>query len=118
MFRKFLSPAIAGFCAGSVTGLLGAGGGLVLIPLLSLLAGVDDRSIFSTSLCVMLPVCLVAIFFGAMDGALPWEAAVPYLLSGAVGGMIAGKWGAKIPVKWLHRGLGLMILWGGIRYLC
>ena len=25
---------------------------------------------------------------------------------------------SQIPAKWLHRGLGIFILWGGIRYLC
>ena len=49
--RKYLSPAIAGFCAGGVTGLFGAGGGMILIPLLTLLTNTEEDSLFSTSLC-------------------------------------------------------------------
>ncbi len=116
--RKYLSPAIAGFCAGGVTGLFGAGGGMILIPLLTLLTNTEEDSLFSTSLCVMLPVCLTAICFLSAEHTLPWAAALPYLITGAAGGLAAGKWGHRIPVKWLHRGLGLMILWGGLRYLC
>lgn len=113
-----LRSALAGLCAGSVTGLFGAGGGMVLIPLLTVLTDIEDRALFTTSLCVMLPVCLVSIAVTALDNSLPWNAALPYLLAGTLGGILAGFFGKKIPGKWLHRGLGLMIIWGGIRYLC
>jgi uncharacterized membrane protein YfcA len=52
------------------------------------------------------------------NSAFPWSTALPYLLGSAIGGVAAGLWGKKIPVKWLHRLLGALILWGGIRYLC
>ena len=113
-----ICSALAGLCAGSVTGLFGAGGGMVLIPLLTALTDIEDRALFTTSLFIMLPVCLVSIVVGVYDGALPWKTALPYLYAGAAGGLLAGLFGKKIPTKWLHRGLGLMILWGGIRYLC
>jgi Na+/H+ antiporter NhaC len=35
-----------------------------------------------------------------------------------IGVLLAGIIGKKIPVLWLHRILGVLILWGGIRYLC
>ncbi len=118
--RKYpvLGAAIAGLCAGCVTGLFGGGGGMLLIPLLSILSVVEESSLFSTSLCVMLPIVLVSIAGAALQGPLPWQQAFPYLISGAAGGLAAGLWGQKIPVLWLHRGLGLLVLWGGIRYLC
>ena len=46
-----------------------------------------------------------------------WGDSLPYLLGSALGGSLAGLWGKKIPTRWLHRGLGVLILWGGIRYL-
>lgn len=42
-------------------------------------------------------------------------AAVPYLVGGAVGGCLAGLLYPKIPTKWLHRALGLLIVYGGVR---
>ena len=44
--------------------------------------------------------------------------AVAYLFGSAAGGIAAGVWGRHIPVHWLHRSLGILILWGGLRYLC
>lgn len=109
---------LAGFCAGSVNGLFGAAGGMVLVPLLSLLTDLDDTEIFPASISIILPVCLVSLTVTAITGTVDLFGSLPYLLGSAAGGILAGKYSAKIPVLWLHRGLGIMILWGGYRYLC
>lgn len=91
---------------------------MVLIPLLTAVTDIKDSALFSTSLCIMLPVCIVSICVSALGSELPLDVSLPYLISGAIGGMLAGILGKKVSVKWLHRGLGIMILWGGVRYLC
>lgn len=108
---------LAGLCAGAVTGLFGAGGGMVLVPLLTLLSPLTEEEIFPASISIILPVCLTSLAVTAVTGTVDFGAALPYLLGSAAGGFLAGKWGTLIPVKWLHRGLGILILWGGIRYL-
>ena len=108
----------AGMLAGAVNGLFGAGGGIVLVPLLTLLTPLEDAAVFPASVSIILPICLVSLLFTAYTGEIPWQQSVPYLIGSAAGGVLAGFWGRKIPVKWLHRGLGILILLGGIRYLC
>lgn len=115
---KYMGTILAGLGAGAVTGLFGAGGGMVLVPLLTLLTGMEDNAIFPSSIAIILPICVTALIFTAISGTVDWQTALPYLFGSAAGGCLAGKWGQKIPVKWLHRGLGLLILWGGYRYLC
>lgn len=118
MIRKdTLCLMLAGGCAGAVAGLFGAGGGLVLVPLLTLLTDLSPEEVFPASLSVILPVCIVTLAVTAFMGGLSWKEALPYLPGSALGGILAGKYGHKIPVKWLHRGLGILILWGGWRYL-
>lgn len=109
---------IAGACAGTVNGLFGAGGGMVLIPMLKKLTDLEDRQIFSNSVAIILPICLISLGAAAIREDLPWSAALPYLIGSGIGGWLAARYGERIPVKWLHRGLGALILWGGIRYLC
>ena len=116
--KERLGLIIAGAGAGLVAGLFGAGGGLVLGPLLGLLTELSDREIFAASLSMILPVCLVSIAVTAMAAGIDLASALPYLPGSALGGLAAGIWGTKIPAQWLHRGLGLLIVWGGIRYLC
>lgn len=114
---KLWPMVLAGGCAGAVAGFFGGGGGMVLVPILTMLGGQEDEAVFPASLSVMLPVCLTCIAMQALSASLPWKEALPYLLGSAGGGVLAGVWGRKIPVVWLHRGLGLLILWGGFRYL-
>ena len=108
----------AGIAAGTVNGILGGGGGLLLIPGLRKLGGMEDSALFPISVSVMLPVCLLSLAISAGTQPLPWAESLPYLAGSAVGGILAGRWGCRIPTVWLHRLLGGMMLWGGVRYLC
>ena len=118
MMRKKLGCILAGIIAGAINGLLGAGGGMVLVPLLTLFSSIDNRQVFSTSVAIILPICLVSLSISPGLTNLPWSEAWPYLLGAVPGGILAGIFAKKIPVKWLHRGLGVLIIYGGIRYIC
>ena len=91
---------------------------MVLIPLLRKLTDLEEEAIFPTCVAMILPMCIASILITAIKSPLPWQDALPYLIGGGIGGCVAGLYGRKIPVSWLHRGLGIMILWGGFRYLC
>lgn len=116
--KKRLGVVMAGSIAGVINGLFGAGGGMVLVPLLTLMTPLEEESIFPASISMILPICLVSLAMTAVTGSIPFRQALPYLFGSCIGGWFAGVWGRRIPVLWLHRGLGVLILWGGIRYLC
>ena len=116
MKKRYLGMILAGLCAGTVNGLFGAGGGMVLVPLLGLLTELEGDEVFAASIAIILPICVVSLL--VCDAPLPWADALPYLIGSVIGGVTAGLLGKKIPVLWLHRILGVFILWGGIRYLC
>ena len=109
---------LAGLAAGCVAGLFGAGGGLVLVPILGLWGGMEERRLFPASVAIILPICVTVLLVSLRKGGWNLTDALPYLPGSAIGGLLGGLWGRKIPVKWLHRVLGIFILWGGIRYLC
>lgn len=91
---------------------------MVLIPLLRKMTNLEENTIFPTCVTMILPMCITAIVITGMKEPLLWKEALPYLIGGSIGGCFAGKFGSRIPVSWLHKGLGIMILWGGIRNLC
>lgn len=113
--RIFSGMVLAGACAGAVNGLLGAGGGMLLVPMLSAFTSLEEDEIFPSSVAIIAPICVVSLL---LTRNIAWSASVPFLLGSALGGLLAGLWGKKIPTLWLHRGLGVLILWGGLRYLC
>ena len=116
--RTLTGLLIAGLAAGAINGLLGAGGGMVLVPLLCLMTSLQAHEIFNASVAIMLPICVISMIITAIYHTIPWATALPYLIGSAAGGIGAAVLGEKIPVKWLHRSLGILIIWGGIRYLC
>ena len=119
MKRECFWPLVAAAtAAGIVNGLFSAGGGMILVPLLTLLTKIKDEEIFPTSVSIIFPICLVSLLFRLDNITEAFQLGLPYLLGSIPGGLLAGKYGSKIPVTWLHRGLGLLILWGGVRYLC
>lgn len=118
MLRKNAGIIIAGCAAGAVNGFLGAGGGMVLVPLLSLLTTLPEKEIFPSSVAIILPICLVSLVFSFDPKAIPWDITVYYLIGSGIGGILAGIAGKHIPTSWLHRGLGILVIWGGIRSLC
>lgn len=111
-----LRAALAGSAAGVVNGLFGAGGGMILVPLLTASGAFTDQEVFSSSITIILPMCIVSLLLGS-SGPLPWQEALPFLIGSIPGGILAATLGKKIPVTWLHRFLGILILYGGVRYL-
>lgn len=115
--KPYVGAGIAGLGAGALNGLFGAGGGMVLVPLMGALTDSREDSLFPCAVVILLPVCIVSLLFAEGWESFTFIQALPYLLGSALGGFCAGKWGRHIPVLWLHRGLGVLIIWGGIRYL-
>ena len=115
--KKSFGITLAGLIAGAVNGLFGAGGGMVLVPMLAKVSVVKEQEIFPASVCMILPMCLVSLFMSINATGIAWSLLIPYLIGSAAGGVAAGLTARKIPTLWLHRALGLLIIWGGIRYL-
>lgn len=116
--KKNWGMILAGLGAGVVNGLFGAGGGMILVPLLTKLTDLEEKEVFPASISIILPLCLVSLTVSAFHTSLPVSQALPYLAGSAIGGVMAGLFGRRIPTLWLHRILGALILWGGVRYLC
>lgn len=115
--KSKLMIAICGLCAGMLNGLFGAGGGMVLVPLMGKLTDLPEEQLFPASVMILFPICIISLVFAGDWRNFSFIQALPYLSGSIVGGICAGKWGKKIPNLWLHKGLGILILWGGIRYL-
>ncbi|MCI8844011.1 MAG: sulfite exporter TauE/SafE family protein [Oscillospiraceae bacterium] len=109
--------ALSGAAAGLINGLLGAGGGMVLVPLLVGWCGLEDKKAFATAISIILPLSLTSIAVFAMREPLPFGEAWPYLLGGVIGGGLGGLLFKKMTANVLHKLLGAVILWGGVQLL-
>ena len=108
---------LAGALAGFINGFFGAGGGMVLVPLLLWLVRLEDKAAFSSAVAVILPLCAVSIAVYAAHDSLPLRDALPYLIGGGIGGALGGLLFKRVSSRWLRRIFALFLLYGGVRYL-
>ncbi len=108
---------ISGLATGLVNGLLGAGGGMVLVPLLMWVAKLDKHKALATSVAIIAPLCVVsaAVYF-LKGNALP-QSVLSYIFGGLAGGTIAGLYLKKVPSVWLLRAFGALMVVSGVRML-
>lgn len=109
--------AVAGALAGALNGFFGAGGGMLLVPLLIRWVKMDERKAFATSVFIILPLCVVSAAVYLLKFRIDFMLTLPYLLGGLAGGLIGGCCFIKIPTTLLHRAFGLLLIYGGIRSL-
>lgn len=113
--KEKLKYAATGALGGLANGFFGSGGGLFLVPLLTKWAKLEERRAFATSVAVILPLSLVSAVVYFFRGGLDLTAAFPYLVGGFLGGILSGRIFQKVPLLYLRRAFGLLILYGGVR---
>ena len=106
---------VTGALGGLANGLFGSGGGLFLVPLMTRWSKLEERKAFATSVAIILSLSIVSSVVYFTKGALNFSTAWPYLLGGGIGGEISGMVFQKVPLNFLRRIFGLLILYGGIR---
>ena len=113
--KNTLRYVIAGTCAGLINGLLGAGGGLILVPLLISWIKLEQRRAFATSVCIIAPISLVSAISYYIANSFRLSDALPFLIGGLIGGFLGGKFLKSINLKILRKVFALMMIYGGIR---
>lgn len=99
--------ALAGFLAGTLSGLLGVGGGFVIVPALKKVSNFKIQSILATSLTAIIVTSGVGVTSATLMGAMNWSLAIPFACA-AIAGMILGRLVAKrFSTKNLHQNFAL-----------
>lgn len=101
---------------GFINGLLGAGGGMVAVPLLKK-AGFSQKSAQENAIAVILPITLLSSIIYIMNGYVSVSDALPYIPGGLLGAFLGTRLMKKISNKWLRRIFALFMLYAGVRLL-
>jgi uncharacterized membrane protein YfcA len=86
---KLSHAIVVGLAAGLLGGLFGVGGGLIIVPGLVSLAGMDRRLAHGTSLAATLPIAAASLITYVSHGNVDWPVAL-FLAIGAIAGAIVG----------------------------
>ena len=108
---------VGGLAAGFVNGLLGAGGGIIVIYVLTKLLGEDimkKNAVFGNALCVMLPISVLTCALYARCGYMSLDGfgvfAIPAILGGLVGGILLGR----LDTRFLKKSFAGLVIISGI----
>ena len=105
-----------GFAVGILSG-MGVGGGSLLIILLTLLAGVPQRTAQGINLLYFLPTASVAIFIHLRRGNIDKQAALKSSMGGVVTAVLFGILAQKIEGDTLRKIFALIIFAAGLSEL-
>jgi len=113
--RSVLLFIAIGLGSGLLSGLFGVGGGTVIVPMLTILAGFEHRRAAGTSLAAIVPIAAVGVISYAVHDAVAWIPAL-ILAAAAVVGAQLGTWLlARLPVtalRWAFVGFLVVVIVG------
>src|SRR5699024_9163280 len=91
-------------------GLLGGGGSILVVPLLTYIGGLDPKEAIATSLFVVGATSLVSLLGHARKGNVQWRTGLIFGAAGMVGAFLGGLAGGYIPGTILMVAFAIMMI--------
>ena len=114
--NKKLLPALTGITIGVVNGLLGAGGGMIAVPMLKKL-GLSQKEAHANAVAVILPISILSALIYIIKDYVNLSDAFIYIPTGLLGSLIGAYILNKISPLWLKRIFGILMIYAGVRLL-
>jgi uncharacterized protein len=100
-----------GVLAGSISGLIGIGGGIIMVPIMVLLLGMTQHQAQGTSLAVMVPpIGILAAMHYYKQGHIDLRFAAVIAVGFLIGGFIGGKFAVDLPEAVLRKSFAAVLL--------
>jgi len=114
----FIILIIIGLLAGILSGLVGVGGGILMIPLLIIFLGLTQHEAQGTALFAMLPpIGILAAINYYKEGFVKWEYAIVIAFTFVIGGYLGSKLSLSLPPQTVRRIFGVIMLLGAVKLL-
>ena len=105
---------LVGLAAGALSGLMGMGGGVILIPAMVLLFGVTQHAAEGTSLLIIIPTAIAGSIGHAKHGYTDWRLATILGIGGMVGAWAGADVALRLDGDLLQRMFALFLLGTGL----
>ncbi len=86
--KRSVLTVFASLIIGAINGLFGAGGGMLTVPLLNFVVGLDEKHSHATAIAVILPLCLVSSIVYMIEGSFENGVILPTVIGVAIGGIV------------------------------
>jgi hypothetical protein len=116
--NDIITLALIGISAGILSGLLGIGGAIIMVPALVFFFGMTQHEAQGTSLAILLfPVGFLAFWNYYKQGYVNFKIAVIVMLAFFIGGYLGSLAAVHLPARVLKVGFGLLIMVMGFRLI-
>lgn len=117
-FNDIIILALIGLSAGIVSGLLGVGGAIIIVPALVFFFGLTQHQAQGTSLGILLlPVGFLAFWNYYKQGYVNFKIAIVVALAFFIGGYLGSVLAVRLPERTLKIAFGILIVFLGIRMI-
>ena len=109
---------LLGITAGFLSGLVGIGGGIVIVPLLVMIFGLSQHTAQGTTLAMLsLPVSFVGAYTYWKDGMVDWKIALLLCAGFVVGGFFGSRIAVNFSPLIVKKVFGVLMILMAIKYL-
>lgn len=109
---------IIGFAAGVLSGLVGVGGGIIIVPALIFFMGFTQHQAQGTSLgLLLLPVGILAVMNYYNKGLIDLRMVAIMCVAFVAGGWLGSKWAISLPQTSLRRIFAVMLFYTGVKMM-
>jgi uncharacterized protein len=109
---------IVGLMAGLLSGFVGIGGGLIMVPALIWLLGYSQHQAQGTSLGVLiLPVVFLAVRNYYKAGMIDFKVVAIIAAAFVLGGFFGSKWALALPAETVKRIFGVVMLVAALKLI-
>ncbi len=117
-FSQLILLLITGILAGFVSGALGVGGAIIIVPFLVFFLGLTQHEAQGTSLAVLLlPVGILAVINYAKGGYVNYKFALILIIAFILGSYFGSALIINIPDKILQKSFAILLLAIGVKIL-
>lgn len=110
-FGQFIAFMLTGLCGGVLSGLFGIGGGIIVIPMLVLLFGMNQHLAQGTTLALFVPpVGILAAWTYYREGLVDLKVAGLLCIGFFIGGLLGAKLATYLSDATLRRVFGCIML--------
>ena len=110
--KKLFSGALIGF----VSGMFGAGGGIIAVPILNKYL-CDVKASHRASVAVILPLAFVSFWLYLLDSRFEFSDGLPFIVPGVLCAIIGTILLSKLKVPVIKRLFGILIIYFGVRLI-
>jgi hypothetical protein len=114
---RALKIAAIGFITGLFNGLFGSGGGMIVVPAMSMILGIEEHDAHATALSIILPLTIVSIFIYSKSGIVDWQLTWKVALGGVSGGYIGARLLHVVPADTLRKIFAVFMIIAAVRMI-